>query len=114
MRVCKINVHIHLHVLVHTYFPPPATPGDDYGAVSTTLQATPGDTQVCFDIVITNDPFVEERLECFTLEISLGPNPPDVIVLDPSTNAECCIEDDDRKCTTPHTIKTHFHSKLTN
>ena len=100
--VCvKLNVYIHLHVHIS---PPPATPDVDYGAVSTTLQAMPGDTQVCFDIVITNDTFVEERLECFALEISLGPNPPDGILLNPSANAECCIEDDDRKCTTPHTI----------
>ena len=74
----------------------------------------PGDNQVCFNITITNDIFVEERLECFALEISLGPNPPDGIFFNSSVNAECCIEDDDRKCTTHHTIKTLFHSKLTN
>ena len=90
---------------------------NDLGVISTTLQAVPGQSEVCFDISIIDDPFVEELLECFTLEIDLGPNSPDDIILNPSTDAVCCIEDNDRKCCMYpllHTTQLYVHSKIAN
>jgi hypothetical protein len=75
---------------------PLASP-DDVEVTATTLQAMPGQNEVCFEISINDDPFVEELLECFTVEISLGPNAPEEIILTPSTESVCCIRDNDRK-----------------
>ena len=69
-----------------------ATPGVDYSDVIAPIVARPGDTQVCFDIVINNDELVEEDQEClmasFTAEVIVN-----LIVGD--NISVCCIVDDD-------------------
>ena len=79
----------------------PATAGEDYLAPPTTILAegnTHGpSTDLCFEVQIINDEFVEEIEECFALAISL-PSPEtdnlSVSITGDST-ATCCIQDDD-------------------
>ena len=77
-----INVHV-------------ATPGVDYGDVIAAIMANPGDSQACFNIMISNDLLVEERQECLMASFTAE----SLVNLEIGTSSSiCCIVDDDSKC----------------
>ena len=75
----------------------------DYQKINRTLTATTTDmvnTSRCFPFAIVNDIAVEEPLECFTVEIFLPANAPDLVrnmVSFQNAQPTCCIQDDDGK-----------------
>ena len=80
--------------LILSPIPHAALPMVDYMSNIPTIMARPGDTEVCFDIMIVDDALVEESQEClmvsFTAEqlenLEIGDN-----------SAVCCIVDNDSK-----------------
>ena len=76
------------------FFSNTATPAIDYSDVIAPILARPGDTQVCFDIVINDDDLVEESEEC--LMASFTAEDLENLMIGDSSSL-CCIIDDDSK-----------------
>lgn len=89
--------------LIQTIYFISATVGVDFIAPPSSLLAESAmhnsSTDLCFEIQIINDDFVEEE-ECFAVSISLpSPETDDlaVSVEEGGESATCCIQDDDSK-----------------
>ena len=80
-------------ILWHT-----AIPGIDYTERQGSLLANSSvhgpDVNLCFEVLIVNDSFVEEE-ECFGVFISLSSNDLKVLIADGGNSSICCIQDDD-------------------